>query len=135
MKYKFCWSWTKQDNRYVILFVTRCSPILLVIRILGLHTEFWWIVIPHELEESHCHIVHPIFRFWFLVTFGNEVMKIRKYYNLQDGQDGKNGKKIEKLKWPKYQNPKDKKWDERNDKTLELCLHINLSKYICFHIF
>ena len=24
--------------------------------------------------------IHPIFRFWFLVTFGNKVMKIWKYY-------------------------------------------------------
>jgi len=24
--------------------------------------------------------VHPIFHFWFLVTFGDGVMKIRKYY-------------------------------------------------------
>ena len=24
--------------------------------------------------------VHPIFRFWFLVTFGNEFTKIQKYY-------------------------------------------------------
>ena len=24
--------------------------------------------------------VHPIFRFWFLVTFGDEVTKILKYY-------------------------------------------------------
>ena len=28
----------------------------------------------------HICFVHPIFRFWFLVTFGDEVMKIRKYY-------------------------------------------------------
>ena len=28
---------------------------------------------------SYC-FVHPIFRFWFLVTFGDEVAKIRKYY-------------------------------------------------------
>ena len=27
-------------------------------------------------------IVHPIFRFWFLVTFGNEITKIRKYYGI-----------------------------------------------------
>ena len=24
--------------------------------------------------------VHPIFRFWFLVTFGDKITKIRKYY-------------------------------------------------------
>ena len=38
---------------------------------------------PHNLRpyftEVHCFI-HPIFRFWFLVTFGDEVTKIQKYY-------------------------------------------------------
>ena len=40
--------------------------------------------------------VHPIFRFWFLVTFGDKVTK--KLHNLclhfarQDGQDGKKRK-------------------------------------------
>ena len=29
--------------------------------------------------DSLC-FVHPIFRFWFLVTSGDEVTKIRKYY-------------------------------------------------------
>ena len=24
--------------------------------------------------------IHPIFRFWFLMTFGDEVMNVRKYY-------------------------------------------------------
>ena len=57
--------------------------------------------------------VHPIFRFWFLVTFGNEVTKIRKYYVIfvyilqgKMGKTEKNGKKITQLKWPKYQKPK-----------------------------
>ena len=61
--------------------------------------------------------VHPIFRFWFLVTFGDEVTKIQKYYvifvNILQGKMGKmkkNGKKITLLKSPKYQ--KTKIWDE-----------------------
>ena len=37
--------------------------------------------------------VHPIFRFWFLVTFGNKVMKILRnlclHFARQDGQDEK----------------------------------------------
>ena len=48
-------------------------------------------------------------RFSFLVTFGNEVSKIRKYYVifvyiLQGKMDKteKNGMKITQLKWPKY---------------------------------
>ena len=44
---------------------------------------------------------HSIFRFWFLVTFGDEVMKIRKYYvifvYILQGKMG-NGKKITQLK-------------------------------------
>jgi len=31
------------------------------------------------ISKHHC-FVHPIFRFWFLVTFGDKVMTIRKYY-------------------------------------------------------
>ena len=32
-----------------------------------------------DLKIDYC-FVHSIFRFWFFVTFGNEVTKIRKYY-------------------------------------------------------
>ena len=57
--------------------------------------------------------VHPIFRFWFLVTFGDEVTKILQitlHFARQDGQDGKNRKenhativtKIPKTKRRKY---------------------------------
>ena len=60
---------------------------------------------------TYVYFVHPIFRFLFLVTFGDEVMKILRnlclHFARQDGQDGKNGKKIMQLKWPKYQKPKD----------------------------
>ena len=58
-----------------------------------------------------CCFVHPIFEFWFLVTFGDEVPKIWSnlclHFARQDGRDGKNGKKIMQLKLPKYQKPKD----------------------------
>ena len=70
-------------------------------------------------------IVHPVFRFWFLVTFGDKVMKIRKYYVIffyilqgKMGKTEKNGKKITQLKWSKYQ--KIKVWDERNNSPSEL---------------
>ena len=59
--------------------------------------------------------VHPIFCFWFLVTFGSKVTKIRKYYVIfvyilqgRMGKMEKNWKEITQLKWPKYQKPKDK---------------------------
>ena len=57
--------------------------------------------------------VRPIFRFWLLVSFGNEVTKIWKYYVifvyiLQEKTDKtKKWKKTTKLRWPKYQKPKD----------------------------
>ena len=60
------------------------------------------------------YLIHSIFGFWFLVTFGDEATKIQKYYVnfvyiLQGkmGKTEKNGKKITQLKWPKYQKPKD----------------------------
>ena len=31
-------------------------------------------------EQINKCFVHPIFRFWFLITFGDEVRKIQKYY-------------------------------------------------------
>ena len=47
--------------------------------------------------------VHPIFRFWFLVTFlRNNCL----HFARQDGKDGKNGKKITQLKWPKTKRRK-----------------------------
>ena len=69
-----------------------------------------------KISDVFCHLcfVHPIFPFWFLVTFGNKVMKIQKYYVIfvyilqgKMGKTEKNGKKITQLKWPKYQKPKD----------------------------
>ena len=58
--------------------------------------------------------------FSFLVTFGNEVTKMRKscvifVYILQGqmGKTEKTRKKITQLKWQKYQKPNDKIWDER----------------------
>ena len=51
------------------------------------------------------------FSFWFLVTFGNEIMKMWKnclHFARQDGQDRENGKKITQLKQPKYPKPKPK---------------------------
>ena len=56
----------------------------------------------------------PIFHFWFLVTFDDKIMKIRKYYVIfvyilqgKMGKTEKSGKKIMELKWRKYQKPKD----------------------------
>ena len=49
-----------------------------------------------------------------LVTFGNEVTKIWKYYVIfvyilqgKMGKTEKNGKKITQIEWPKYQKLKD----------------------------
>ena len=55
--------------------------------------------------------IHPIFCFWFLVTFGNKVTKILcnlcLHFARQDGQDGKKPDQNTK-------NQKTKIWDERN---------------------
>ena len=44
--------------------------------------------------EAQCFI-HPIFRFWFLVTFGDEVTKILRnlclHFARQDRQDRQDG--------------------------------------------
>ena len=60
---------------------------------------------------------HPIFRFWFLITFGDEVMKIRKYYItfvyiLQGkmGQMGKNRKENHATKVTKIPKTKRRKY-------------------------
>ena len=49
--------------------------------------------------------VHPIFRFWFLVTFGNKVTKILRnlclHFARQDGQDGKENHATKVTKIPK----------------------------------
>ena len=80
--------------------------------------------------HTFCNIcfVHPIFRFWFLVTFGNEVTKIWKYYIIfvyilqgKMGKPEKNGKKIKQLKWPKYQKPKDKNMGWMKHKWTVIC--------------
>ena len=49
-----------------------------------------------------------------MVTFGDKVTKIQKYYIIfvyilqgKMGKTEKTGKEITQLKWPKYQKPKD----------------------------
>ena len=78
--------------------------------------------------RNNC-FVHFIFRFWFLVTFGDRVTKIQKYYVIfvyilqgKMGKMEKNGKKIMQLKWPKYQCKRRNKWGEQ--------LKYHIGKYI-----
>ena len=73
---------------------------------LTLHNSFF-----HYLYKC---FVHPIFRLWFLVTFGDEVTKIWKYsiifvYILHSrwARRKKRKENHAELKWPKYQKPKD----------------------------
>ena len=58
--------------------------------------------------------IHPIFRFWFLVTFGNKVTKILRNLCLhearQDGQDGKKLKENHKTKVTKLPKTKRRKY-------------------------
>ena len=55
---------------------------------------------PLTLKKNHSCFVHPIFCFWFLVTFGDEVTKIRKYYvifvYILQGKMGKTEKETER---------------------------------------
>ena len=66
-----------------------------------------------DSPRNNC-FVHPIFRFWILVTFGDEVMKIQKYYvifvYILQGKMGKTEKNATKV----TKNQKTKIWDERN---------------------
>ena len=59
--------------------------------------------------------------FWFLVTFGDDVTKIQKYYVIfvyillgKMGKTEKNRKKIMQLKWPKTKNQKTEICYEQN---------------------
>ena len=61
---------------------------------------------------NYC-FVHSTFGFWFLVTFGNKVAKIRKYYVIfvyilqgKMGKTEKNRKENHGTKVTKYQKPK-----------------------------
>ena len=72
-----------------------------------------------------------IFRFFVLVIFGDEVMKIQKYYRIfvyilhgkMDKKEKKTGKNIVQLKCPKYQKTK----DENMGWTKHLCKCIFIS--------
>ena len=58
--------------------------------------------------------VHPIFRFWFLVTFVDEVMKILRnlclHFARQDGQDRKKWKENHETKVTKIPKTKRRKY-------------------------
>ena len=70
--------------------------------------------------------------FVFLVTFGDELMKILLniclHFAKQDGQDGKNRKKITQLKWRNTKDQKTKIWDERSNNEFTPCR-------LCFQIY
>ena len=66
---------------------------------------------------TYVYFVHPIFRFLFLVTFGDEVMKILRnlclHFARQDGQDGKKWKENHATKVTKI--PKTKRQNSNNN--------------------
>ena len=62
---------------------------------------------PLLFENCDFCFVHPIFRYWFLVTFGDEVTKIWKYYTifvyiLQDRKNQIENRATKVTKIPKY---------------------------------
>ena len=74
------------------------------------------------LKQRWCkRIISCSFHFSFLVTFGDEVMKIQKsYITILQGKLGKtkkNGKKITQLKWPKFKRPKEENMRWTKNKT------------------
>ena len=83
-------------------------------------------------------VIHPIFRFWFLVTMN--LRKYKKYYvifvyNLQ-GQDGKKRKENHTTKVTKIpntaKNRKTKIWDKRNIRkvtSIKLYRHLKRLKF------
>ena len=62
---------------------------------------------------TYVYFVHPIFHFLFLVTFGDEVMKILRnlclHFARQDGQDGKKWKENHATKLTKIPKTKRRK--------------------------
>ena len=61
---------------------------------------FWQFQRIFPQSDSHYCFVHSIFRLWFLVTFGNKVMKIQQYYKIfvyiLQGKMGKTERKSER---------------------------------------
>ena len=88
---------------------------------------------------GHLCFVHPIFRFWFLVTYGNKVTKIRKYYvifvYILQGMIGKTEKNQNENHTTKVgnQNTENQKtiiWDEQNITVLRVAvIHATFSQY------
>ena len=85
--------------------------------------QFWKLVpeeagtFTHVLCTTYLCFIHLIFRFWFLVSFGYEVMKILRnlclHFARQDGQDGKNPeRKSHNLSDQNTKNKKTKIWAE-----------------------
>ena len=72
------------------------------------------------LVSSYKCFVHPIFRFWFLVTFGDEVTKILRnlclHFARQDGQDGKKRKEKHVTKVTKIPKTKRRKYEMNETK-------------------
>ena len=84
-------------------------------------------------DKKLCTIccVHPIFLFWFLVTFGNEVMKITKYYvtfvyilQSKMGQTGKKRKENHATKVTKIPKTKRQKYGMNETKVTRTFLRI-----------
>ena len=59
-------------------------------------------------RRTNC-FVHPIFHFWFLVTYGKILCNL-----WQDGQDGKNRKENHATKVTKIPKTNRQVWDEQN---------------------
>ena len=107
-----------------------------------------WMRGSQTYKNADLYFVHPIFRFWLLVTFGDEVTKIQKYYVIfvyilqgKMGKTEKNGKKITQLKWPKYQKPRGenmewtKYWTKRSSFVIQFTMgNLFGNPFSCFWV-
>ena len=102
------------------VFCNSCKPEIVFVLICSLTCQSIMSCIGNfeeNIDPSHIYLAvfTLVFRslpliFRFLVTFGDELTKIRKYYAIfvyimqgKIGKMEKNGKKITQQKWPKYQ--------------------------------
>ena len=94
--------------------------------------------------QHHCPsngfvcFVHPIFGFWFLVTFDYKATKIRKFYLClhfarQDGQDGKNRKENHATKVTEIPKTKRRKYGMNETKETKK-KRTHLKSFFCLDI-
>ena len=87
----------QQQNKSPLLHRTQWVAVFFV-------RAFSWFTLRSLIIGNTHFLIHPIFRFWFLVTFDDKVTKILHslclHFARQDGQDGKKCKENYAIKGP-----------------------------------